>query len=234
MATLKRITKIIVDILSVLLFIILALVIYAKAQITFNPDIKANYFGYRVFEVASGSMEPTLKVNDVILVSVKDSEYKKDDIIAYASNNAIITHRIVMIDNDKLIVKGDANNTTDAPIQKEQVIGKVVKIFPRLGVWKKVLQEPKILILLCVTLVLFDSALSYKGKNNKDLKVKKIENKKEIKEEPLIDLSKVSELLEEDEVVLPKMKTDEEIESNDYTVRLDLNEIQKNINKTVK
>ena len=130
----RNITKNIINVLCVILFIILLLVIYAKVTVTFSNDIHANYFGYRILEVASGSMEPTINKNDVLLVKVNDQNLNKDDIIAYQQEDAIITHRIVMIDNDNLIVKGDANNTVDAPIKKEQVIGKIVKIYPKLGI----------------------------------------------------------------------------------------------------
>ena len=257
----KNITKNIINILCVILFIILALVIYAKLRVSFSNDIHANYFGVRIFEVASGSMEPTLKINDVLLVKVNVDDLKKDDIIAYKSENSIITHRIVMINDNDLIVKGDANNTVDSPIKKEQVIGKVIKVFPHLGIWKKVLTEPKILILIFITLLLFDGALSYNGKDKKNNKEdNKKEEVKEIKQEPkkedikvdvvqeevktknnedLLTKSKmlakqnIDELLKQAEEKIEK-EEDQQEEDTEYTIRLDLNEIQKNINKSVK
>ena len=52
---LKKVAKIIINIICVLLFIILVLVIYAKVKVTFTADkASANYFGYRIFEIASG------------------------------------------------------------------------------------------------------------------------------------------------------------------------------------
>ena len=76
------ITKKIENVLCVVLLIILIFAVYAKVKITFNKDIHTNFFGYRVFEVASGSMEPTLSINDLLIVKVSDEELKKDDIIA--------------------------------------------------------------------------------------------------------------------------------------------------------
>jgi len=256
----KNITKNIINILCVILFIILALVIYAKLRVSFSNDVHANYFGVRIFEVASGSMEPTLNINDVLLVKVNVDDLQKDDIIAYKSENSIITHRIVMINDNDLIVKGDANNTVDAPIKKDQVIGKVVKVFPHLGIWKKILTEPKILILIFITLLLFDGALSYNGKDKKNNKEEiKKEEVKEIKQEPKKEDVKVDVIQKEiktknneDLLIKSKMlakqnidellkQAEEKIEKEDvkeedteYTIRLDLNEIQKNINKSVK
>ena len=251
----KNITKNIINILCVILFIILALVIYAKLRVSFSNDVHANYFGVRIFEVASGSMEPTLNINDVLLVKVNVDDLQKDDIIAYKSENSIITHRIVMINDNDLIVKGDANNTVDSPIKKDQVIGKVIKVFPHLGIWKKILTEPKILILIFITLLLFDGALSY---NNKDKKNNK-EKVKEIKQEPkkedvkvdviqkeiktknnedllikskMLAKQNIDELLKQAEEKIEKEEVKEE--DTEYTIRLDLNEIQKNINKSVK
>lgn len=256
----KNITKNIINILCVILFIILALVIYAKLRVSFSNDVHANYFGVRIFEVASGSMEPTLNINDVLLVKVNVDDLQKDDIIAYKSENSIITHRIVMINDNDLIVKGDANNTVDSPIKKDQVIGKVVKVFPHLGIWKKILTEPKILILIFITLLLFDGALSYNGKDRKNNKEEiKKEEVKEIKQEPKKEDVKVDVIQKEiktknneDLLIKSKMlakqnidellkQAEEKIEKEDvkeedteYTIRLDLNEIQKNINKSVK
>ena len=251
----KNITKNIINILCVILFIILALVIYAKLRVTFSNDVHANYFGVRIFEVASGSMEPTLNINDVLLVKVNVDDLQKDDIIAYKSENSIITHRIVMINDNDLIVKGDANNTVDSPIKKDQVIGKVIKVFPHLGIWKKILTEPKILILIFITLLLFDGALSYNGKDKKNNK----EKVKEIKQEPkkedvkvdviqkeiktknnedllikskMLAKQNIDELLKQAEEKIEKEEVKEE--DTEYTIRLDLNEIQKNINKSVK
>ena len=42
-------------------------------------------FGYRTFRVGSGSMEPTLKVDDLILVKRQNS-YKVKDIVTFISD----------------------------------------------------------------------------------------------------------------------------------------------------
>ena len=139
MSQAKKIAKIVVNTLTIILLIILMFVIYGKVVTILSKNKYPNYFGYTFFEVASGSMQPTLELNDVILVKITKDNLNKDDIIAFTNNSEIITHRIVYIDNDDLIVKGDNNNTADKPIKKDQVIGKVIKIYPKLGVWKKVL-----------------------------------------------------------------------------------------------
>lgn len=231
MIAFKKIAKWIMNFLTVILLIILSLVIYGKAT-TLSKRAYPNYFGYTFFEVASGSMEPTLHINDVILVKITKDNLKKGDIIAFLQDDAIITHRIVYIDEEIITVKGDNNNTVDKPIVVDNVIGKIVKIYPELGIWKKVLKEPKILVLIFVTMILFDFALSYDGKKEKkDNTLKKgsleetisyeVPKKKDsIESEELlsltrkIDVSEINRLLEENddkEIVTKVEKVKEEI-----------------------
>ena len=218
MIAFKKIAKWIMNVFTIILLIILSLVIYGKAT-TVSKGSYPNYFGYTFFEVASGSMEPTLHINDVILVKITKENLKKGDIIAFHQDDAIITHRIVYIDGEVLTVKGDNNNTIDNPIVVNDVIGKIVKIYPELGIWKKVLKEPKILALIFVTMLLFDFALSYDGK--KDKKVK--EKKEEIKEVVSYEVPKKKENHESEELLSLTRKIDvseinkllEEIHGND-------------------
>ena len=266
MSYFKKALKWIVNILSVLLLLLLVLAVYGKATTVFGRKSYPNYFGYTFFSVASGSMEPTLYINDVILVKIGNEDLVKDDIITFVNQkDEIITHRVLSIDGNSITVKGDNNNTIDAPINRDQVIGKTVKIFPKLSVWQKIFSEPKILIVLFITLLLFDFAISYKGKGNESSnkkekkssidKLKKKEKKPEKKEEikieqintPTEDKLKKEELLEltrtidieqiQDIIKENQEKTEENNEDEnevDYTVRLDLSEIQKNIRNNVK
>lgn len=294
---LKKAIKILANFFTGVLLIILILVIYGKAVLIFSENAYPNYFGYTFFEVVSGSMEPTLNINDVILVKVTRNDLKKDDIIAFVNEKSVITHRIVYQEGDVITVKGDSNNTIDKPINVSQVIGKVVKIYPKLGVWKKVITDPKVLILIFVTLLLFDYALSY-NKKDKDKKVlikqkekpskevnekreepkeevtiKKIEIPKETEavkreetpykeSEKLLELTRkinieeINKLLEGSPLELNKEEinnvkneitkienkevketstlTEKEQEFINYTIRLDLSEIQKKIDERIR
>ncbi len=293
MSHLKRITKIVVNALTFVLLLILILVIYGKVSTTFGEKSYPNYFGYTFFEVASGSMEPALHINDVVLVKMTKDNFKNGDIIAFQIGNAIITHRVLFIDGEVITVKGDSNNVVDKPIVRDQVIGRIVKVFPELGIWKKVLTDPKILFAIFVTLLLFDFALSYGNREDKKIEkmldldegkplAKPVEEKKEepLKEEEKkdppkeekvieseklleltrkIDIDEINKLLEGTEYKLEKreinnikkeiskieksVETKEEVVPKfnenekkvlEYTLRLDLNRIQKNISDKVK
>ncbi len=254
----KKIVKITINGLTYILLAILVLIIYGKVSVTFSNKLYPNYFGYTFFEVASGSMKPTLDINDVIAVKFGNKNIEKDDIIAFTDGESVITHRVVYIDGDSVIVKGDNNNTVDKPIKIDQIIGPVVKIFPHLGLWKKVLTDPKIIIALFVTLLLFDFALSYNKKDEQKIdekkketelenpiiitEVKSEENKSDIFREPeqlleltrKIDISEINKLIEEPGIKLNKKELNNikceinKIEEGSEELPLRLSEKEKN------
>ena len=106
-----------------------------------------NLFGYTYFEVLSGSMSDEINIGDIVLVKL-NSKYNVGDVVTYKSYSHFITHRIVKIDNDKIITKGDANNTNDDPINQNQIIGKVVKRLKRAGIYIKVFMNFKVIVLI--------------------------------------------------------------------------------------
>ena len=56
-------------------------------------------FNKTIAVVLTGSMEPTIGVNDLIVIE-KTNDYKIDDIVVYQSGDILIVHRIVSIDGD--------------------------------------------------------------------------------------------------------------------------------------
>ena len=130
--------KIVYKIIIIVLLIIILFNVFSQYNIS--------VLGFRNFKISSGSMEPNLKVNDIILVK-KCSNYNLNDIITYKSGNEFITHRIVKIDGNKVITRGDANNTNDSPIKKDNIVGKVVYRFKILGFIFYLFKNPLILIL---------------------------------------------------------------------------------------
>ncbi len=115
-------------------------------------------YGYAI--VLSGSMEPVISVNDVVIVKSQDS-YEPGDIITYADEDGtLITHRIVSIDDDEVIVRGDANNTNDPAFSVDSIKGAVVAIIPKVGYLVKLMQQP-IFMLCAVALAFFLMERSY-------------------------------------------------------------------------
>ena len=104
--------------------IITALLLFTALNICSLFDV--SFFGYRIFKIVTGSMEPKLHVNDILLIQEVD-EYKIGDIITYRYEDEYVTHRVISVEGDQIVTKGDANNTTDEPISKDIVVGKMLK-----------------------------------------------------------------------------------------------------------
>ena len=155
----EKVAHILLNIIIAFVFIIVLIVGYNYIQLQFMHKDYTNFFGYTTFEVSTGSMAPTLNVYDVVLVEIT-KDVQVGDIITYKYENELITHRIMEIDGDTLITKGDANNTEDKSITKDAVIGKVISVYPRVRIWAKVFTEPNVLISVFITLVLIGLAIS--------------------------------------------------------------------------
>ena len=147
----------------VILAIIAIMLIYVLAQTTILKKPYADIFGYSFFEVKTGSMEDVISIGDIIIVKLNEP-FQENDIITFQENHYLVTHRVREIKDDYIITKGDNNNTEDEPITKEDVIGKVVYIFEDMNIWKKVFAEPKVIICISITFILFITLILYKEK----------------------------------------------------------------------
>ncbi len=138
--------------INILLCILLILAIMINVCSILNIPI----FGLRTYRIASGSMEPYLKVNDIIIIKTSD-DYKVNDIVTYKQNNEYITHRIIAKKDNEIITKGDANNTEDQPIKTDYIVGKLVYKLHIYGTINFVLSKPLtwVIILLLGILIIF-------------------------------------------------------------------------------
>lgn len=104
--------------------------------------------GYQVYNVISGSMEPTYSVGDLLYVKEVDPDsIKVGDPITFVLNENLVvaTHRVVRIDaeNRHFYTKGDANDTEDAaPVHFNNVIGVPQFSIPLLGFVSDFIQHP--------------------------------------------------------------------------------------------
>ncbi len=114
-----------------LLVICTLLCFFVVISSTVKRDV--SLFGYRLFYVVSGSMEPSIPVGSLLVVKESDT-YEVGDVITFYSEEESIqgypnTHRIIGIITEgeeiKYLTKGDANNTADDPVSLNDVIGKV-------------------------------------------------------------------------------------------------------------
>ena len=119
-------------------FVILMAVLCLALAVKIITGHDASIFGYKMYHILTGSMEPTIKTGSNILVkSVDPDTLQVNDIISFVSYDDAIygsvnTHRIISIETDEngekvFITKGDANNVADSiRVRKEDIKGKVV------------------------------------------------------------------------------------------------------------
>ena len=106
--------------------------------------------GFRVFNVISGSMEPTYSVGDLVYVKeVPAEEIKVGDPITFVLNEqlTVATHRVERIEQKEgelyFYTKGDANKDADkTPVHNKNVVGVVKFSIPLLGYVSDFVQHP--------------------------------------------------------------------------------------------
>ncbi len=168
--------KIIGNIILSILVIAILVVLYCYYQVDINKEKYVNIFGYTFFEVISGSMSPTIEVQDLVIVKIGNEDLNVDDIITYIKDDSIITHRVISLEGDTFVCKGDNNNTFDKSIKRDIIIGKVVKIIPGVGTFKETILTPKVLVSFLVTFVLFGIYFNFHDKEKKEIKKDEVEN----------------------------------------------------------
>ena len=184
----KVVKKIFRWIFDIILFIILAIALimaYNHIQINIKGNTYTTMLGYSAFEVATGSMSNTIEIGDVILVKLiePNETLSENEIVVFTQDTTLVTHRIIKINGDQIITKGDANNTQDDPISRGQIIGKVVKIIPDVKMWKEIILTPKVLIPTSISILLLWIFFSYDKEKNVKTTNKIIEKQENIEED---------------------------------------------------
>lgn len=113
-------------------------------------------FGYAQLVVLSGSMDPALKVGDLVIIH-EEKEYQKQDIITFRTEIAPTTHRIIETKDTGFITKGDANNVEDEGIvTRNQIYGRVIMSIPKVGEMMVFMKQPLsmliMIFILCILL----------------------------------------------------------------------------------
>lgn len=115
--------------------------------------------------VMTGSMEPNLPVDSLIFVN-KSNDYKEGDVVVIQDYYNLVVHRIVFIDEDVVITKGDANNSEDEPMPISSIRGEVVGHIPYIGAGVRIMKTPLGSLMLIGVVLLFWSLSNRQGNNN--------------------------------------------------------------------
>lgn len=148
--TLKRISYYVTKVFMYAIILLLVIIGVAVAAYVIDMRVNASKGAYEpplfgAYVIISASMEPTINVQDAVLVyRVEPSDIKLNDVITFISTDnrffgITVTHRVVGIvkTNDGKYMfrtKGDANNAEDAAlVDEDHLNGKVFLRIPMLG-----------------------------------------------------------------------------------------------------
>lgn len=173
----KIFKRIILALLGVLLIINLVMLYQTNVKKEEIPRIG----NISIFNIVSESMEPTINVNDLIVIQNCEKEkIQKGDIITYKNGEGrVVTHRIIkkaqQEGTDIYTTKGDNNEIEDSEkINYEQVYGKYLFKIKGMGKFAQKLQENNGIITIGLIIIIFIIL-----KNSKD---KKKETRKKLRE----------------------------------------------------
>jgi len=100
-----------------------------------------------VFRVNGTSMNPTLKTGDIVVIGRGINGNLTNEIVVFEDDRiGLIVHRAIADDSEMVMTQGDANNSPDGWIAKENVIGVVVFVIPR----EALILPPIAIIILCL------------------------------------------------------------------------------------
>lgn len=148
---------------TLVVVLVLTLVLFFTSRINGSTP---SVFGYSIFRVSSGSMEPELMVGDIILDKTVDNpeDLKVGDVITFKSNDygdMLVTHKIIKApyeENGKLMLqtKGIANEIEDKPISVDNVKGIMICKVDYLDTVYNIFLSPwGLLILIALIVIIF-------------------------------------------------------------------------------
>ena len=137
----EKITKLLKMIILPIFAIIIILMAYLLYFKCIKHENNVDIFGFKQYIVATGSMEPTYKVGDLVIIKEKkQNDIKVNDVITYSWNKGkdTVTHRVTDIYEESgqtwYKTKGDNNNAEDIKaITYDQIQGVVVFKISKLG-----------------------------------------------------------------------------------------------------
>ena len=171
-------------------FLLTVLIIITSLFVISFADTKINEYSGRQVAPLIGAyviVSPSIKVQDAILVArTNPKNLNVGDIITFKStdsryNGYTITHRINEINTTSdgkriFITKGDNNVSTDSsPVLEENIYGKVILKFPKLGVVQQFVFTSigfiLVIVLPLILLVCYNLFKLYRLKKDKNKKV---------------------------------------------------------------
>ncbi len=198
-------------VISIIIIVILLPILFVNSVIIINsimnPDKIPSFFGWKPFIVLSGSMESEIFPGDLAIVKdVETKELKVNDVIAFRSEDLVVTHRIVEIKNEngaiKYKTKGDNNNSQDVgDVLPEQVEGLYKFKISKMGNLAMFMQTPTGII-SCLSIPLLLLVLLHMKEIKEDRKyINEKVNKQKQMEKEIEELKKKNEELQKEKAI---------------------------------
>ena len=179
----KKFPPILRTVFLMIVSLVLGINIYSWNARSLTGNVLPMPFGYGGAVVLSGSMEPAIAVDELILVKAEDG-YEVGDVVVYQTGHMLVVHRIVDMDGETVTTRGDANNVDDGSIAMNQIKGKVIAHIPHVGKVVRLLKTPVATILLIMGAVLTVELPFLKEKEKKDEELERIKEEiRRLKEE---------------------------------------------------
>ena len=157
----------------IVISLVLGVNVYSWNARSLTGNVLPMPFGYGGAVVLSGSMEPAIGVDELIIVKA-EQDYNPGDIVVYQTGKMLVVHRIVAMDGETVITRGDANNTDDSPIAPAQIKGKVIAHIPQVGAAVRLLKTPAATVMLIAAAVLSVELPYRREKEKKDEELERI------------------------------------------------------------
>ena len=125
------------------------------------------FFNLKFDQTTSGSMEPFMKINSIVIVTKASfDDISVGDVICFQSSDRAIAHRVTEITPSGLRTKGDNNRVDDATlVLPGDIIGKCVLVFNFAAYFIENLNAPngfiKVVLLPILILIIILLALTY-------------------------------------------------------------------------
>lgn len=179
-----KIEKTIAKIFKTIILVFLIMLLLVNLVMLYQKNIKNEEIprigSISVFNIVSKSMEPTIKVNDLIIIQKSNIEdLKIGDIITYKTEDGtIVTHRIIKKNKEDgqnvYTTKGDNNDVEDSEkVSFSQVYGKYLFKINSAGKFAEQLQNNGIISVVLIIIIFIIL------KNSKDKKRETRKHKRE-------------------------------------------------------
>lgn len=139
MKVIKKFFNVLLSLILIAAFLLAGYSIFTVIKASSKGEVP-QVFGYSFMKVATGSMEPTIPTNSLIIVKkAEPSDVKVGDIICFYSSDPKIeglpnTHRVIEVENENgkyvFTTQGDASEIPDEyKVDGDRIVGRFVKSF---------------------------------------------------------------------------------------------------------